>query len=645
MKIKLLDLGIENFKGIKKFDLKLNGKSGLITGKNGTGKTTIADAFFWLISDADSEQQSKFNIIELDDTGTTINHQDASVSAVLDCDEKNVTLKKIYRQKWTKKRGQAEAEFAGHQTKYFFDDIPTSKKEFDQRLKEIIDPGKFRILADTQFFCTQTKPEDRRRVLVELVGDVSDAAICDQFNDLAPLKPIIEKRSLDDHKKILQERRKKLNQELKELPVAIAAKNEELPDTGELDQGQLQIEINKLESRMDYKKNEILALSSGLAVIEKEKEISRLEIEMNNITRDINFDTDKMRDLQRKKNEVAEQLDRAKIGLKSDQDQFSSLENDMKVNQSYRDKLKKDWQAAQAEKFTADNVCFACGQSIPAEKISAQEYEFNAKKAVKIKSLDETGMGLYDEYKKMNAGKDELYKKINDGAFLIAQLDETIRNLEEQIKVEQTKIRLVATGRSSQIAEQIRAIQDDIDEQRVSIDPARKRLENELSELKSKRYEIESQFAKFSQVDQIRRSVEKLEQQLRDNAEAFENTEHELYLIDLFSRKKSEYIEANVNDKFAITKFKLFETQVNQGVREICEPIFEGVPYSTDLNTGARINVGIDIINVLSAHYDLSCPVFVDHAESVTSWIDSSLQMIKLIASNDFDDLEVLIDG
>lgn len=82
MNIKLSWISVENFKRLT-FRLDAGGESILLAGKNGTGKTTLADAFFWLLTDSDSDQQTKFNLLELDGNGEPVNQQDAVVEAEL----------------------------------------------------------------------------------------------------------------------------------------------------------------------------------------------------------------------------------------------------------------------------------------------------------------------------------------------------------------------------------------------------------------------------------------------------------------------------------------------------------------------------------------------------------------------------------
>ena len=94
-----------------------------------------------------------------------------------------------------------------------------------------------------------------------------------------------------------------------------------------------------------------------------------------------------------------------------------------------------------------------------------------------------------------------------------------------------------------------------------------------------------------------------------------------------------QLLEEKINSKFKHARFKLFDQQINDGLRENCETLYKGIPYSSGLNNAARINIGLDIINTLSDHYDFAAPIFVDNSEAVTKLIDVNAQVISLVVS------------
>ena len=116
-----------------------------------------------------------------------------------------------------------------------------------------------------------------------------------------------------------------------------------------------------------------------------------------------------------------------------------------------------------------------------------------------------------------------------------------------------------------------------------------------------------------------------------------------LFLLEEFTRYKTRYIEDGVNGLFRLAKFRLFREQANGGLEERCDVTFKGIPYGS-LNNGARINVGIDIINTLSRVYGVEVPLFVDNAESVTRIEKMKTQVIRLVVSEPDKELRCLYE-
>ena len=147
--------------------------------------------------------------------------------------------------------------------------------------------------------------------------------------------------------------------------------------------------------------------------------------------------------------------------------------------------------------------------------------------------------------------------------------------------------------------------------------------------------------ARLQQVQLSEQRIIELEAEEKELAKEFEDLEHQLYLTEEFIRSKVTLLEEKINSKFKYARFKLFETQINGGLTETCETLYQGVPYSRGLNNAARINVGLDIISTLAEHFNVACSIFIDNSESVTELIDMDTQIISLVVSGTDDELRV----
>ena len=109
-----------------------------------------------------------------------------------------------------------------------------------------------------------------------------------------------------------------------------------------------------------------------------------------------------------------------------------------------------------------------------------------------------------------------------------------------------------------------------------------------------------------------------------------------LYLLEEFIRFKMDMVSDTINQKLDGICVKLFENQINGGVKECCELTYDGVPYSS-LNNGHRIVAGLKIIKALQEHYNCYPCVFVDNCESINSFNipEMQCQIVRLLVSDD----------
>ena len=162
-KITLQRLTIDNFKGCRHFEFAPMGANCTIAGENATGKTTLYDSLVWLLFGKDSQGRKDFDIKPLAPDGTVADHAAiTSVEALLDCDGEEKALKRTYAEKWTTKRGKSEAEFDGHESEYFVDEVPVKKNAFDAAVGNLVDEATFRLLTNVTYFPETMKPEDNQ---------------------------------------------------------------------------------------------------------------------------------------------------------------------------------------------------------------------------------------------------------------------------------------------------------------------------------------------------------------------------------------------------------------------------------------------------------------------------------------------------
>jgi DNA repair exonuclease SbcCD ATPase subunit len=647
--LRLQRLTLKNFKGIREFTLDAQGGNVDVFGDNATGKTTLFDAFTWLLFDKDSSNKKDFSIKTLDKSGAEQHGLEHEVEATLDIDGQEITLRKVYKEKWTKKRGSAQAVFTGHTTDYYIDSVPVKKSEYEARIAEIADEGVFKLLTSPTYFNEQLHWEKRRQILLEVCGDLTDEEVISSNKALAELPKILGNHSLEDYRKIIAARRAKINDELKKIPVRIDEVTQGLPDLSSFEGNDLQADIDSLHEKIREKEQELSRIESGGEIAEKRVQLREVESDLislkNQLQGKISEQIEaKRRELQQLKSNIYDLQSEArnkKDALNYCQQQIAKFETEMAT-------LREKWHQVNNEQFRFEqsDECPTCGQSLPTEKLNAAREKalarFNRDKAEKLEAISAQGK----EYKEaVEALKAEL-QPLNDAiAQAEAKAEEYSQKANELELVIENMMKDAGTYKEdpayiAKLAEKER-LESEITQLQQNANEAKQKVINESNDLNTSLRFFERALAQTEQHKQGLKRIEELKQQERDLSAEYERLEGELYLTEEFIRTKVNLLEEKINSRFKLARFKLFNTLVNGGVEECCETLYQGVPYSGGLNNAARINVGLDIINTLSEHYGFEAPIFVDNAEAVTKLIETKGQVIRLVVSEQDKKLRV----
>ncbi|HHT29678.1 AAA family ATPase, partial [Petrimonas mucosa] len=628
--------------GIREFTLDAQGENISVFGDNATGKTTLFDAFSWLLFDKDSANRKDFDIKTLTEDGQAIHGLDHEVEAVLLLDSgKELTLKKTYREKWTKKRGSAKAEFTGHTVDHFIDGVPVQKKEYDARIADIIDEETFKLLTNPKYFNEHLHWQKRRQILLEVCGDVSDAEVIASDKALARLPKILQGRTLEDLRKIITSKRAKINDELKKIPVRIDEAQRSLPDISHIDADQLPADIEELRSHIREKEQELQRIQSGGEVAEKRTKLREIEGELLDLKNKHRGKVDSMVDGKRK---VLQTLQTSVIELKNIIKLISSEQEyalkDIDRREKKMAELRAKWNTVNNEtpNINIDDTCPTCGQSLPQDRVQeAREKalaDFNRRKAERLEAITAEGKAEAAAVSELRSEMEERDKKIGSAVNELAQLEEEVSALRDEVNS------IVASGGDitqepayrQKLAEKA-AIEKEIAQLQADSREAVAKVKAYIERLTQALYALQTDQVKLKHHKDGLARIEELGQQERDLAAEYERLEQELYLTEEFIRAKVNLLEKKINSRFKLARFRLFDVQINGGVVECCETTYQGVPYSGGLNNGHRNAVGMDIINTLSEHYDFYPPIFVDNAESITVLPDMKAQVIRLVVS------------
>ena len=649
--MRLNRLTLNNFKGIKSFTLDTQGEDVDIYGDNATGKTSLFDSFTWLFFDKDSLNRKDFEIKTLDADGNPLHGLDHEVEAVLELSNgKELTLKKTYREKWTKKRGSATKEFTGHTVDHFIDGVPVKKGEYEARIADIIDEDTFKLLTNPKYFNEHLHWQKRREILLEICGDISDHEVIQSNKDLSELPGILDGRTLEDHRKVIQARRTEINKELQKIPIRIDEVERGLPDTAGLNKPQLETEAAGLKEAIRSKEQQISRIEEGGEVAEKTKRLREIEAELFKIQngyqagqgKKIQEAQKKLYSAKSKRSEIALVIENTQKILEYNTRTIGDLVEKAEAK-------RQQWYEANAEQFAYEqsDTCPTCGQKLPAERLQeAREKalaDFNLRKAKRLEEITSEG-------KKLKARKEELEKesrekqdKLEDARKSLAAIDREVEAAASELEqVNQSLNEYMNDPAYQEKLQEKEAVEAAIRELKEGRTQEIIGIRGEIESLREQLRETEAKIANLDRREQGQKRIEELKAQERELAAEYERLEQELYLTEQFIRSKVQLLEEKINSKFKMARFKLFDVQVNGALAETAETMYNGVPYSS-LNNGAKINVGLDIINTLSEHYGFMAPIFIDNREAITQLIPVRAQVISLVVSEQDKTLRVEI--
>lgn len=659
-KVTLLKLELSKFKGAHDFKLDLQGANARIMGDNATGKTTIADAFIWVLFDKDTQNQKDFEIKTIVG-GETLKGAEHKVVLTIQVDDRVMKLTKIYKEKWTKKRGAAASEFSGHVTDYYVDDVPTKKKDYDALIASIINEDTFKLLTSPTYFNEILKWKEQRDILMTLVGEVTDEDVISSNKSLQSVMDILSGKSAEDFKKMVQAQQRKINEDLKTIPARIAENQAQLSDVA--DDTELQQQLQTIEQQIEAAQQQIFNIKNGSAVSEKRNQLFELQNGMKTYANEFTYES--QNEVLKLKTRLSEEqgnlaimngaYNAAQNEIHITTNEIESTTKNIEHLNTKREALLAKWHEVNAQQLEhkTECVCPTCDQELPTEKVEAArqkaEEDFNLAKSNRLSQIQSDGKNTKEAIDKktleLTALKEEFAKHQENASQeqeKITKKKVEIANLQNKIEAAQSTVPDVTKDEKYQAMQQdVTNLQNEINDLQEHANEAVADIEVELVDHKGRKAEVNAGLAKIANVVNIKNRIDQLAEQEETLANEYQKLSEQVYVVEQFVRAKVEMLEEKINGHFKIARFKLFKEQINGGLEECCEVMVDGVTYSGGLNNAMRINVGLDIINALSAHYDTSAPIFIDNAESVTQLIDVNAQTIALVVSEKDKELRV----
>lgn len=636
MNILLKSLDLVHFKCFNVLHLDFHEGVNNIYGENAAGKTSVYDALTWLLFNKDSAGNARPDIKPHHAPAGTM----PEVTAVLEVDGEPIKLRKVLREKWEKPRGSSVERYAGDTRDYYIDDVPLAENEYKRRIAELIGEEQFRLLTDVWAVTSKMHWKDRRTLLAEICGLPEDKQLLATAPQFAELNEKVGRRTVDEYKSVLMKQRKDMNANLNTLPVRVDECSRMVGELENLNFAAAHAESDRLQAERERLQGEIVKLSNNTLAAQARNERDALQVQLRELEAENAAHLASQRvPVEDETSALTAALDRAK--LEADRlTRTIAQERDLVLNGETRlDDYRARWRAIDAEVFT-DEHCPTCGQVFPAERLAAARQSFEDGK---------------------NRRKNELLEDSNLLKTQISAAKERLLTAETALKTAQNEVQKAQTAldgymppvivepenlpdydrRGNAIRTLISDAEKRLDRLNGDVAVEKSRLEAEHAELTRRKLESDAVLAKEQTLADTRRRIAELQAEQRTAAAEVEQMDRLIAMCEEFTRYRVQAITESVNSRFRLTRWRLFTEQVNGGLADCCEPMDRNGSTFDGTNNAMKINIGMDIIDTLSAHFGRRVPLFVDNAESVTHLQPIGSQVVRLVVSEQDKELRI----
>ena len=653
--ISIKTITLENFKGIRSLTIDFNGRNADISGRNATGKTTIFDAISWLLFGKDSEDRKVFDIKTYDGDGNIIPNIPHYVEAVICANDVEHTLRREFVEVWQTRRGTTVRELTRHEERRLFNGVACTVREWAERIEGMCPERYFRLLSNP-FAFNAMRAESKRAILMEMCGEEPLEDIAAGNKDFEMLLSAMQGKSPQVYRAEITAEKKRLRAEIGDMPSRIDERKRDIKSLQAIDFAGMRKRREALLKSVEEKEACLRDSSRMTEKIEKERSAkvraaSRAQSKVDAVAAEVNarYAAEANKRAERL-SEIESLLRTISTIMRGRGEDLEMMQTDLKDCETYKEQLSTEWKefckAQDAAISGCQMICPTCGHVFTGE-------EAEKRRADMLTTLaSERERKLEDLRKRSDANDDRiksLCDQINSARVQFAKKDMEKKSLESEESTLRNAPQAAADEYLEHDASYRAAVAalDDADASLKAFDEEHKNdaeggmseslreaIEIEVSSLRSFIYECDAAIAKEPVLKSDLARVAELETAYKEAAQKVADVERMESILAEFNRTRIERIEGRINGLFSLTRFRLFETQVNGAEVETCDAMVGGVPYDS-LNNAMRVNCGLDIIETLSAHLGISVPIVIDNAESINHIEETHGQQIRLYVSDD----------
>lgn len=639
MKIELKKLRIENFMiyGSAEFDFSDRTN---ISAKNGKGKSSIANAYMWLLFNCDTELHDNPPVRRVID-GKSVDDMDVAVTAVLDIDGVETIVKKVQKRTY-----QKDGISYKDDNKYFINEVPKTLKAYNEYFN--IDMEVFKMCSNINAFISQ-KSTEMREFLFGAVNDITDKEIAKANANLKELLPLLEKYSTEELSAMNKATKAKATNDLPFVDGQINEKERDILIKRDIDLAEWELLKKDLQKQLQ---ENVEQQNSAEKVVEEYQKISDkivgLKTKIADLQNKANEDLRKQgADIQLQINMNYDLLEKIMLAQKAGEQKINQCKSLIESTTNEKNTLADNWRTVNNEVFDENSIiCPTCKQELPAEQIEHLKATFQQSKVDRLNKIEKIGMEKKNYIAEIQATLDKLEQENKDNLLKKAEIDKLIENLKADLSKIPNNIDISDTTEYQTIQAEIVANQEQL-KKFDNNSELRATLKNTERELQQRLTECESKFAMADTTADEKRLSELKEQRL-DLEQSKANAEKILSLLDDLDKAKNEALTDSINSNFGLVKWQLFELAKNGNYKNCCIPMVDGKSIlNTMSNKGNRILGKADICNSIQKISGVICPIWIDDCENLDIDNQSKIagminsQLIMLVVNNN-DKIEVV---
>lgn len=644
MEIKFKKIRIRNFRGLVSFEANLEGRSVRISGANGLGKSSVADAITWVLFGKDSRRRTAFPIDPVDDAGRIIHNLDVSVELEMLIDGQPTTLRRRRQEKWVQKRGMTREQLDGHQTTCYIDGRPLPSSDFSSHVDTIVKEELFRALTTPDYF--PSLPMDQQyRLLVKIVGTRTLAEIAAKDEEALKVVDELGQRSLDQYRQGLTYDLQRTRKELETIPVRLSEVQgfiEQVKAKG-ADGKTAQRHAKGIEEKLRQVTQEIDSMAGVVRAENARYNDQRAYIQQLRQQRAA------IEDRIEKQNREARTLHqslvcKAKEELEATEERHTAAKTMLGLHERRLKDLEQQltdfrsrWEEVERLSFSwnaEEAVCPTCGQPLPQDQADQKRVEaemrFNERKMQQQDALDEEGKKLAASKQRLQNLSAAAREEMATAERLTPEARERLSKAEAE-PIEQADYHDASDWQrlSSEIDQRMKELEQTTQAQEP---PQLAALRTEEQAYRKELRLLQQTIDRSKQIDEYIRREKELQKWRTTLSGDIARMQTRLEAAERLQLMEANDLQKRVNDLFPSVRFRLSRELLNGREVGHCELSVDGVPYS-GLSTSERINAGLELINALARHYNIVAPIVIDNAEAVNKVAPTLGQQILLEVS------------